>query len=80
MMVILQSFAVVGIAVIEGRKIKFAIKKKEEATQDYKKAIASGHTAAMAEEKSGDIFSISLGNLPVHAEAEIHLKLVGELR
>ena len=66
-------------AVIEGRKIKAEIKKKEEAKQDYQKAIASGHTAALAEEKSGDIFSISLGNLPVRAEAELHLKLVGEL-
>ena len=75
-----ESFAVVGMeAVIEGRKIKAEIKKKEEAKQDYQKAIASGHTAALAEEKSGDIFSISLGNLSVHAEAELHLKLVGEM-
>ncbi len=75
-----ESFAVVGMeATIEERKISAEIKKKEEARREYKKAIASGRTAALAEEKSGDIFSIALGNLPVGAEAELHLKLVGEL-
>lgn len=75
-----QSYAVVGMeAVIAGRRIKAEIKKKAEAKQDYDNAIASGYTAALAEEKSGDIFSVSLGNLPVHAEAKLHLKLVGEL-
>ena len=75
-----ESYAVVGMeAVIAGRRIKAEIKKKEEAKQDYNNAIASGHTAAFAEQKSGDIFSVFLGNLPVLAEAEIHLKLVGEL-
>ena len=75
-----ELYAVVGMeAVIAGRRIKAEIKKKEEAKQDYNNAIASGHTAAFAEHKSGDIFSVSLGNLPVQTEAEIHLKLVGEL-
>lgn len=75
-----ESFAVVGMeAVIGGKTITSQIKKKEEAKKDYVDAMARGATAALGEEKSGDIFSISLGNLPVHAEAEIHLKLVGEL-
>ena len=75
-----ESYAVVGMeAVIEGRTIKAEIKKKEEAKRDYKEAIASGHTAALAEEQSGDILSISLGNLSTGNEAELHLKLVGEL-
>ena len=75
-----ESYAVVGMdAVISGRRIKAKIKKKEEAKKDYDKAKASGHTAALAEQKTGDIFIISLGNLPVRAEAEINLKLVGEL-
>ena len=38
-----------------------------------------GFTAALGEEKSGDIFSISLGNVPPKSEAELHLKLMGEL-
>ena len=75
-----QSHAVVGLtAVIDGRKIKAKIKEKEEARADYDDALASGQSAALAEEKSGDVFSISLGNLPPGKEAEIHLQLVGEL-
>ena len=66
-------------AVIAGRRIKAEVKEKEEARQTYDDAIASGFSAALAEEKSGDIFSISLGNLPPKAEAELHLKLAGEL-
>ena len=55
------------------------MKEKEEARQTYDDAIASGFSAALAEEKSGDIFSITLGNLPPKAEAELRLKLAGEL-
>jgi len=45
----------------------------------YDDAITSGLTAAYAEEKAGDIFSLSLGNLPSGSEAEIKLRMVGEL-
>ena len=75
-----QSHAVVGLtAIIDGRRIKAQVKEKEEARADYDDALASGQSAALAEEKSGDVFSISLGNLPPQKEAEIHLQLVGEL-
>ena len=75
-----QSHAVIGLtAIIDGRKIKAQIKEKEEARADYDDALASGQSAALAEEKSGDVFSLSLGNLPPGKEAEIHLQLVGEL-
>ena len=75
-----ESFAVVGLeAVIAGRRIKASIREKEEARQMYDDAIASGFSAALAEETSGDIFSISLGNLPPKENAELHLKLAGEL-
>lgn len=75
-----ESFAVVGLeAVLGGRKIKAEIREKEEARQMYDDAIASGSSAALAEEKTGDIFSVSLGNLPPKADAELHLKMVGEL-
>ena len=75
-----ESFAVVGLeAEIGGRRIKAEVREKEEAKQMYDDALASGFTAALAEEKSGDIFSISLGNLPPQSEAKLHLKLAGEL-
>ena len=75
-----QSHAVVGLtAVIDGRRIRTQIKEKEEARAAYDDAIASGQSAALAEEKSGDVFSIRLGNLPPEKEAEIQLQVVGEL-
>ena len=75
-----DSHAVVGLtAVLDGRKIKADIREKEEARAAYDDAIASGQSAALGEEKTGDIFSISLGNLPPQKDAEVHLELVGEL-
>ena len=69
-----QSHAVVGLtAIIDGWKIK--VKVKEEARADYDDALASGQSAALAEEKSRDVFSISLDNLPPGKEAELHLHL-----
>ena len=75
-----KSHAVVGLtAVIDGRKIAAQVREKEEARAQYDDAIASGLSAALAEEKSGDIFSIALGNLPPGKDAQIQLQLVGEL-
>ena len=75
-----ESFAVVGLeAIIDGRKIKAEVQEKQKARDMYDDAIASGLSAAYAEEKSGDIFSLSLGNLPSGSEAEISIKMVGEL-
>lgn len=75
-----QSHAVVGlVAVVDGRRVEAQLREKEEARAIYDDAIASGQTAALGEEKSGDVFSVSLGNLPPKKEAELHLRLVGEL-
>ena len=75
-----ESFAVVELeAIIDGRKVKASVHEKEKARDMYDDAITSGHTAAYAEEKAGDIFSISLGNLPSGSVAEIKLRMVGEL-
>ena len=75
-----KSHAVVGLtALIDGRKIKADVREKEEARAQYDDAIASGLSAAIAEEKSGDVFSVALGNFPPGKEAQIQLQLVGEL-
>ena len=75
-----KTYAVVGItAVIDGRKIAAKVREKGEARAHYDDAVASGVSAALAEEKSGDVFSIALGNLPPRKEAQIQLQLVGEL-
>ena len=75
-----KTHAVVGLtAVIDSRKIAAKVREKEEARAQYDDAVASGVSAALAEEKSGDVFSIALGNLPPRKEAQIQLQLVGEL-
>ena len=75
-----ESFAVVGLeAIIDGRKVKGEVQEKQKARDMYENAIASGLSAAYAEEKSGDIFNLSLGNLPSGSEAQISIKMVGEL-
>ena len=75
-----ESFAVVGLeAIIDGRKVKGEVQEKQKAMDMYENAIASGLSAAYAEEKSGDIFNLSLGNLPSGSEAQINIKMVGEL-
>ena len=71
--------AIVGLeAVIEGSHIRAQMKEKEAKTT-YNNAIASGITVALGEETTGDVIGFSLGNLAPGAEAELHLKLVGEL-
>jgi hypothetical protein len=75
-----QSHAVVGLtALIDGHKIRAEVRKEEDARTQYDDAIASGQTTAFAQEISGDIFSVCLGNLPPQTEAEVSLQLVGEL-
>ena len=44
---------------------------KEAALQAYDDPLASGFTAALRREMSGDIFSISLGSLPPKSEPEL---------
>ena len=74
------SQAVVGLsAVVDGRRIRAEMKEKEEAKTVYDDAIASGFTAAMGIERSKDVFSVSLGNLPGGSQAEVELLLVGHL-
>ena len=75
-----RSHAVVGLtALLDGNKIVAQLLDKQDAKEKYDDSIASGKTAALGEEKAGDIFSISLGNLRGGGEAEIQLKMVGEL-
>ena len=66
-------------ALIDGKRIKADVREKEEAKVVYDDAIASGLPAALGEELSKDIFSISLGNLPGGSKAEIELSLDWQL-
>ena len=76
-----NSQAVVGLtAIVDERKIRAQLKKKEEAMVAYDDAIASGQTAAMGSfSEREDIFCVSLGNLPEGRKADIRLDVVSQL-
>ena len=75
-----QSYAVVKLnAEIDGRSIKAEIQDSENARLNYDDSITSGHTAALAEEKSEDLLSVTMGNLPSGSAAKICLCFVGQL-
>ncbi|CAI9558451.1 unnamed protein product, partial [Staurois parvus] len=68
-------------ATIEGKKIVADLQEKKQAKETYDEAISQGKQAFLLEEdgSSGDIFSISVGNLPPGQEAEVTMKYVREL-
>ncbi|CAF1335234.1 unnamed protein product [Adineta steineri] len=65
----------------DGRKIQAQIKEKKSAQREYCKALKQGHGAFLLEqdEKSNDIFTISVGSLKPQAKCEIEIRYVQEL-
>ncbi|XP_077334603.1 von Willebrand factor A domain-containing protein 5A-like [Lithobates pipiens] len=68
-------------ATIERKKIVAELQEKKQAKETYDEAISQGQQAFLLEEdeSSGDIFSISVGNLPPGQEAEVTMNYVREL-
>ena len=61
-------------AVVGGRHLKARIEELEEARKTYQEAVDSGKTAILLENENpgvGDIYRLSLGNLPAYAIASI---------
>ncbi|QKF93464.1 inter-alpha-trypsin inhibitor family protein [Fadolivirus algeromassiliense] len=67
-------------ATIGDRLIKTVLKEKEKAKEEYNKAISDGHGAFYMERVSGDVFSVSLGNVQPQSEVVITIKYVVELK
>ncbi|CAF3497809.1 unnamed protein product [Rotaria sp. Silwood1] len=65
----------------DGRKIQAQIKEKKSAQCEYCKALEQGHGAFLLEqnEKSNDIFTISIGSLKPQSKCEIEIHYVQEL-
>lgn len=59
-----------------GRIIDAKVKEREEARQEFEKALEKGKTAYLAEQVRADIFSISVGNLPKDTIVRITLVYV----
>ncbi|XP_078687570.1 von Willebrand factor A domain-containing protein 5A-like isoform X4 [Branchiostoma floridae x Branchiostoma belcheri] len=68
-------------ALIEGRKVIGKVKEKQKAREEYDDAIASGEGAFLLEEddRAGDVFKCSVGNLPPKTSATVRLSYVSEL-
>ncbi|UJR20577.1 hypothetical protein I4U23_023703 [Adineta vaga] len=65
----------------DDRKIQGEIKEKKTAQRDYCDALKKGHGAFLLEqdEKSNDIFTISVGSLKPQSKCEIEIRYVQEL-
>lgn len=64
---------------VAGRTIEGDLQERGAAREEYDKAIAAGHRAAIAEEERSGVFSLRVGNIPPGEEATIELTLIGPL-
>lgn len=62
-----------------GRTIKGQIKKRGEARQEYERAKALGHTAALLDQERPNIFTQSVANIPPGQEITVTLKYIQRL-
>ncbi len=62
---------------VAGRVVQGVLQERAQARQQYNLAIRQGHRAAIAEEERSGTFTMRVGNLPPHEEAEVELTLVG---
>ncbi|KAI0104686.1 von Willebrand factor type A domain-containing protein [Nemania sp. FL0031] len=62
--------------------IKGVVKEKQEARQDFNKAVAKGESAALLEQlpKASDVFTTHIGNVPAGSSVVVELVYVGELQ
>ncbi|HEX7843648.1 MAG TPA: VIT domain-containing protein, partial [Kofleriaceae bacterium] len=64
---------------IAGRVIDGVIDERGAAREQYDRAIAAGHRAAITEEERPGVFTLRVGNLMPGDRATVHLSLVGPL-
>lgn len=66
-------------AFINGKHVIGVVKEKEKAHQEYQEAVARGDGAYLLDHEKGDVFSVSLGNIPAGAEILIKIVYITEL-
>ena len=72
--------AVIGYTMRLGnRVIRGEVRKREEARDQYRKALLEGHTAALLEQERDDTFSQKLGSLPPGESASIEIEILQPL-
>ncbi|XP_018410174.1 PREDICTED: poly [ADP-ribose] polymerase 4-like [Nanorana parkeri] len=67
-------------AFINGKHIVGEVKEKQQAHQEYRTAISQGHGAYLMDQDAPDVFTVSVGNLPVRATVIIKITYVAELK
>jgi hypothetical protein len=76
-----ESCAVVSFRCHVGsRLIEGVVKEKEEAKVEYDKAVSRGETAALLEQRTPDVFTTSLGNIPAGETVKVEIEYIVELK
>ena len=63
----------------DGVRIEGRIEAREKAFETYDDALADGHGAFLLDQERPNIFTVSVGNLPPHAEVTLELRWVAPL-
>lgn len=72
--------AVLGYTITLGeRVVRGEIKARDEAREDYYKALERGHTAGLLEQERADTFTQTLGNLPPGADVQVEIEILQPL-
>lgn len=70
-----ESGAVAGFAfVVDGVRTEGVVKVREQARQDFERALLHGHTAALLEQQRSSVFQEEVGNLPPGAVLEVEVR------
>ncbi|MCR4411505.1 MAG: VIT domain-containing protein [Thermoguttaceae bacterium] len=62
---------------VADRVVEGVLKERAEAREEYRRAIESGHRAAIAEEERSGTFNLRVGNIPPKETVSVELTLVG---
>uniref|UniRef100_A0A8C5LYB7 Poly [ADP-ribose] polymerase n=1 Tax=Leptobrachium leishanense TaxID=445787 RepID=A0A8C5LYB7_9ANUR len=66
-------------AFINGKHVVGEVKEKQQARQEYRRAIKEGHGAYLMDQDTPDAFTVSVGNLPPKATVIIKITYIMEL-
>jgi len=67
-------------AELSGNRIKGLVLEKQAARSEYKEAVAENRSAALLEQRAGDVMRLQLGRLPPRGKAEVELEIAMELQ
>ncbi|GLB42640.1 hypothetical protein LshimejAT787_1200890 [Lyophyllum shimeji] len=62
-----------------GKKVIGVVKEKDQAQKELNAAIAAGHTAALGEEQTKDVFAITVGNMAAGETVTVNLSYINVL-